>query len=206
MADSIACDSFATRWDLERLFRGIGRKIKVLYPPINYGPLSGKTREKRFVVLDGGENKNTKTVLIAFQQFRENHPEYALAILGQRSIGHCNEEGVSFESMDRYQELLAGSCGLLFCSLHEGLGLPALEAMSFACPMVLSDIPALRETCDEAGCFVDPRDIGSIVAGMEECVLNNREWVKRSAQGALRYKNMSENAGKEWLEIYNRLV
>ena len=46
---------------------------------------------------------------------------------------------------------------LVFPSLYEGFGYPALEAMACGCPVICSDIPALRETCGNAALFCDPR-------------------------------------------------
>ena len=51
-----------------------------------------------------------------------------------------------------YQE---AAC-LVFPSLYEGFGLPAVEAMICGCPVAASDIPALREACGAAALFFDP--------------------------------------------------
>jgi len=207
MAHALVCNSAATLSDLEKVFKRIRRKSHILYPPLpHFEPSTTVKREKRFVLMDGGPNKNREIVMNAFQQFRGIHPEFSLAVFGHQDGNLGNEPGVTLESMECYSEMLAGSSGMLFCSLHEGLGLPALEAMSHACPLVLSDIPVLHETCADAGCFVDPRDGNSIVRGMEECVLQNEDWVQRSAQGAWRYRRMSEGVGKQWIEIYKGLV
>ena len=44
----------------------------------------------------------------------------------------------------------------VFPSLLEGFGLPPLEAVSLGCPVILSDIPILREIFGEAGFYFNP--------------------------------------------------
>jgi glycosyltransferase involved in cell wall biosynthesis len=44
----------------------------------------------------------------------------------------------------------------VFPSLFEGFGLPPLEAVSLGCPVILSDIPILREIFGEAGFYFNP--------------------------------------------------
>lgn len=47
---------------------------------------------------------------------------------------------------------------LLFPSVFESSGLPPLEAMAFGCPVVCSDIDALRERCGDAALYADVDD------------------------------------------------
>lgn len=54
--------------------------------------------------------------------------------------------------------LYRGAACLLFPSRYEGFGLPAIEAMACACPVVSADIPPLREVCGAAAIFVRPDD------------------------------------------------
>jgi glycosyltransferase involved in cell wall biosynthesis len=61
------------------------------------------------------------------------------------------------------------SC-FLFPSLYESSGLPPLEAMSCGCPVVVSDIPALRERCGDAALYCDPHDVSSIMAAVETII------------------------------------
>lgn len=56
---------------------------------------------------------------------------------------------------------------MLFPSFHEASGLPPVEAMARGCPVVVSDIPALRERCADAAVYCDPHDVDSIVAAAE---------------------------------------
>ena len=55
----------------------------------------------------------------------------------------------------------------LFPSLYELSGLPPVEAMACGCPVVVSDIPALKERCGDAVIYCDPRDVDSITLAVE---------------------------------------
>jgi glycosyltransferase involved in cell wall biosynthesis len=56
-----------------------------------------------------------------------------------------------------------------FCypSLHEGFGLPVLEAMRSGAVVVAAGVPSLREVGGDAAIYVDPQDTAGIRAGLE---------------------------------------
>jgi glycosyltransferase involved in cell wall biosynthesis len=82
------------------------------------------------------------------------------------------------ETFAEIAELYRTAICLLFPSFHEGFGLPALEAMAYGCPLVAADIPALREVCENAALYCDPRDPDDIAAKVqavaESAMLRNR--------------------------------
>lgn len=63
---------------------------------------------------------------------------------------------------------------LAFPSLYEGFGVPPLEAMSFGCPVLASNITSLPEVCGDAAYYVNPYSIDEIVHGIDK-ILNDEE-------------------------------
>jgi glycosyltransferase involved in cell wall biosynthesis len=55
---------------------------------------------------------------------------------------------------------------LVFPSFYESFGLCPLEAMANGCPVVVSNIPALREICGDAALYCDPSDPTDIASKM----------------------------------------
>ena len=41
---------------------------------------------------------------------------------------------------------------------------------------------------------------------MEEVIDNQDIWIQKSRDGEKRYRGMSDNAGKEWITLYNDLA
>jgi len=54
---------------------------------------------------------------------------------------------------DELRQLYCSAFAFVYPSTHEGFGLPVLEAMSAGCPVILSDIPVLREVAGEAALY-----------------------------------------------------
>ena len=82
-----------------------------------------------------------------------------------------------------------GARALAFVSLYEGFGLPLVEAMASACPVLTSDTTALAEIAGDAALTVDPLSIDAIAAGLERVCLDEplrtrlrAAGLKRSAQ------------------------
>jgi len=66
--------------------------------------------------------------------------------------------------------LFNAACVLLYPSLHEGFGLPPLEAMACGVPVVCSDIPVFREILADAAMFFPWRDEASMARAIENMV------------------------------------
>jgi glycosyltransferase involved in cell wall biosynthesis len=67
------------------------------------------------------------------------------------------------------EELVALTCGaraLVYPSLDEGFGMPALEAMACGTPVLCSAVGGLREAAGQAAYWVDPHNLESIKEGL----------------------------------------
>jgi glycosyltransferase involved in cell wall biosynthesis len=64
--------------------------------------------------------------------------------------------------------LYRGARALLLPSIYEGFGFTALEAMGRDCPVIASDIPALREISGEGAMLLPPADVSAWSAAIRE--------------------------------------
>ena len=56
---------------------------------------------------------------------------------------------------------------LVYPSLYEGFGLPPLEAMSFACPVLAAHNSSLPEVCGDAAFYFQASDPESLVSSLQ---------------------------------------
>jgi glycosyltransferase involved in cell wall biosynthesis len=75
-----------------------------------------------------------------------------------------------FVSDDVLAALYTGAQAAVVPSLTEGFGLPAVEAAACGSPVILSDIPAHRETIGDAGLFFRPTDADALQRLLERVI------------------------------------
>ena len=83
---------------------------------------------------------------------------------------------VAFLALDSTEELAAayrGATGFLFPSLYEGFGLPPLEAMACAIPVLTSNVCSLPEVVSDAAVLVNPLDVEDIARGIRLLVTDS---------------------------------
>ncbi len=89
-------------------------------------------------------------------------------------------------------------------SLHEGSGLPVLEAFAASAPVVAARAGALPETCGDAAILVDPFDVRSIATGIDEALMRRDELI---AAGRARAEGASWAAAAEhYVALYRQLI
>lgn len=127
---------------------------------------------RRFVFAVGSTspNKNFAAVLKAMAVL--NDPDLLLVAAGggnQRVFAAAQLQdprllSTGFVSDAELRALYEHAACFVFPSFYEGFGLPPLEAMCCACPVVVSNTSSMPEVCGDAALYCDPADPSSIAA------------------------------------------
>jgi glycosyltransferase involved in cell wall biosynthesis len=107
-------------------------------------------------------DKSVKLVLVgakgkAFGQININ-----TEVPGIVMAGYVNDDILSI--------LYRNAICFIYPSLYEGFGIPPVEAMNNGCPVIVSDIPSLREISSDAVLYVNPYEIQDIADKIESLV------------------------------------
>lgn len=68
---------------------------------------------------------------------------------------------------DTLRAIYGGAAALVFATLHEGFGIPVLEAFASRAPVITSNTTSLPEVAGDAALLVDPTDVEAISHAMQ---------------------------------------
>jgi glycosyltransferase involved in cell wall biosynthesis len=215
-SDRIITPSVSTAADVERLLRVNAAQLDVVPEGIGTEQRAAPQSEReirgwlrageRPIVLSVSAkrpHKNLARLIGAVAEIpRERRP--LLVIPGyvtpyeQELQRHVGELGVGDDvrligwiEPEQLEGLYAAAACLVCASLHEGFGLPVLEAMARALPVACSTGGALSEVAGDAALLFDPHSVPQITAAIERLVSDRQEAERLRALGASRARAFS---------------
>ena len=101
--------------------------------------------------------------------------------------------------------LIRSARAVLFASLYEGFGLPALEAIQLGTPVISSTTSSLPEVVGEGGLLVDPYDTAAITDAIRAIDGDDKLVTRLSAAGKAHSTRFTDDAFIERLhQVYTR--
>jgi glycosyltransferase involved in cell wall biosynthesis len=144
--------------------------------------------------------KNLRRLLTAWTQMPNRPANLHLVLAGAKgNVFHdlemdsapANVQLAGYVSDDLLPALYAGAEFFAFPSLYEGFGLPVLEAMASGTPVLCSGTTSLPEVAGDAAVLVDPLQIESIAAGLQQLADDETLRKQLQEQGLARAQTFS---------------
>ncbi|HXF69062.1 MAG TPA: glycosyltransferase family 1 protein [Thermoflexus sp.] len=234
LADHIIAVSQTTRADLMAYFGLPSDRVSVVYEGASevYRPLPSGTIEETlgrlglkpgYILFVGTwePRKNLPMLLRAYARLLDRRPEAPPLVLAGRR-GWLYQEILEWPHRlhitDRLRwvegpddltlaALYNGAAFLVFPSLYEGFGLPALEAMACGTPVIVSDRGALPEVVGDAGLILPAEEESRWTEAMEALLedAETRERMRRKGQERAALFSWDRAAAETWA-IYRRVL
>lgn len=161
-------------------------------------------------------HKNFELLIQAYaaltEDYRSQHPlviaggkEPYLSSLKKLVNTNCisNVFFIGYVPLQLLPALYAEAFLFIFPSLHEGFGIPLLEAMASGCPVIASNTSSVPEICEEAVLYFDPLQKESLTTAI--ILLSNDAGTRTRLveKGLLQVKKFS---WKKTADAYNLLI
>lgn len=213
VASRVIAISQATKDDLARHYSVPENKIAVVHHGVapRFRPTEDSTARahyglpERYLLYLGTlqPRKNIERLLRAHAQLPPRAPALVLAgargwyferiaaVIDELALGRRVHLPGYIDDAD-VPALLSGAIALVYPSLYEGFGLPALEAMACGTPVIAADTSSLPEVVGEAGLLVDPLNTEQLAAAIE------RVWTDEDLHRELRRRGLERAAQFSW--------
>lgn len=158
--------------------------------------------------------KNSPRVIEAYRRLLRDDPDNHL-VLVWRDPGAVRTQCEDIDRIhfvqdltdDALRALYQYATAMVYPSLYEGFGLPVLEAMACACPVVTSNSTSLPDVGGDAALYVDPEDSEALYRTLVQFENDSALCQTLGAKGLARAKDFTwETCARRTLETYSRCL
>lgn len=202
--DKVIAVSESTKNDLLKISKLNPSQIEVVYEGVSeiFKPSSEKEKAdfknkyklpENFVLAIGGvgERKNLKRI-------KESAKDFNLVV---------SMQDLPVLTYDELPLLYSSADALVYTSLYEGFGLPILEAMACATPVITSDTSSMPEIAGSAALLVNPENTEEIKNRLKNLLEDKDMQKDLIAKGLARAKEFTwKKAAEQTADIYKNLL
>lgn len=200
MGDGVSMES--SRNIVERIF---GLKVGGYF--IYYGALEPKKNINRLLEAFLSAEITSPLVLVGGRSWMADTELKLLnSEVGVAAIASGRIRQMDYLPRPMLMNLVRGALAVVFPSLYEGFGLPALEAMTYGVPLLTSACGGLAELVGEAALVVDPYDTGAIRDGLVRLERDGTLRARLSRDGPVQARRFSMSAYEARLSTLYDLV
>ncbi len=228
-ANGVLTLSYQVKNDIIRFYHLLPERIEVTHLAVDHdaftlqGPPDTATVRARYGLPDrfilyaasSLPHKNHERLFQAFRQVRDRIPGLKLVLIGARDKGgemllrKIQTLGIGQDVLllgwlpfGDVPSIYRASEAFIFPTLHEGFGLPVLEAMACGIPVVCSKIEPLLEVAGDAALFVDPYSPNEIATGIFTALSDGMMRKQLVQKGLVRAKQFTwESTAKTTLQF-----
>lgn len=160
--------------------------------------------------------KNLQTLVRALEILKSRGMDVPLVMTGPRgwknqtikdmlrtSSVAANIEHKGFVSDEELRNLYKESAAVIFPSVYEGFGLPALEALAYGAPVLTSKGTVMESVLGDCGLYFDPKsaeDMANVIEGFWK----ERKVVPEASRVALLSKYSWQNSARKLIEVFQK--
>jgi glycosyltransferase involved in cell wall biosynthesis len=235
-AKKIIAVSKYTKDDITKQFKVSADKIAVIYEGIsstlksaarNTGQIDDKNVVLKYnidtpyllYVGSAYPHKNLEILIDTLPKLKEKNPELKLVLVGEEdyfykrikkyAAGFSQGQDIIFPGFIPDNQLISFyrlAHAYVFPSLHEGFGLPPLEAMQQGCVVASSNRTCLPEILGEAVLYFDPNDSREMQDQIERILTDNNLREELIAKGRIQAQKYSwHDCVEKILELYDSI-
>lgn len=180
------------------------RKIEVVYNAVSsdFHKVEDKQlQNNKYILAVSSLNyrKNFISVLEAFKIFQKSNDDVSLYIIGE--LKNANFASIDTEQYKENQRIrflgrvsdedlmryYSNAVAFVYPSIYEGFGIPPLEAQKCGCPVLVSEIPPLREVVADSGIYCNPYDVNDIARKIANTIAESHDLSIQGYTNSIRF-------------------